>query len=102
MAMRASKGCEAAEVVVGRDVRSVVEPPSRSPAESEGPPEELEDWIWEAAKSLDDRECQKSVSQASLWSSRTETCLPLDTNWQLPGAGHRLDDDVGLGDAAGK
>jgi hypothetical protein len=48
MAIRASKGPVA--VAVGRDVRSVVEEPRRSPAERPVPVEV--DWTWEAAYSL--------------------------------------------------
>lgn len=50
--MMASKGPPAAAAEddsFGREVRSVVEPPRRSPAEREGaPPEKEEDWTWEA------------------------------------------------------
>lgn len=49
MAMRASKGPEDVDGVVERELRSVVEEPSRSPAESE---DVLVFWIWEAEKSL--------------------------------------------------
>lgn len=50
MAMMASKACVLAEgVEEERAVRSVVEPPRRSPAEEVL---EVEDWIWEAAKRL--------------------------------------------------
>lgn len=47
MAMMASKGAVEAAVwdCVGREVRSVVEEPRRSPAERE---ELCVDWIWEA------------------------------------------------------
>lgn len=50
MAMMASKGPpEAPSVEAEREVRSVVEEARRSPAE---PAPEVEDWTWEAAKSL--------------------------------------------------
>lgn len=46
--MMASKGPP--EVSVGREVRSVVEEPSRSPAEEPEPA--CADWTWEAENSL--------------------------------------------------
>lgn len=46
MAMRASKGPVDEAVVVGSAVRSVVEEPSRSPADRDGP--ELGVWSWDA------------------------------------------------------
>lgn len=50
MAIIASKGPDKVEVVLGSSaVRSVVEPPKRSPAPRE---EDVVDWIWEAEKSL--------------------------------------------------
>lgn len=54
IAMMASNGAVDAawdcDWVVGREVRSVVEEPRRSPAERE---EVCVDWIWEAEKSLE-------------------------------------------------
>jgi hypothetical protein len=54
MAMMASNGSVEPVVVLvvaGRDDRSVVEPPSRSPAEPapKALDEDMEDWTWEAA-----------------------------------------------------
>jgi hypothetical protein len=65
MATTASKGPEAgaeedAESEVGSAVRSVAEEPRRSPAVREGAPVLLvEDWTWEAAKSLGGRQTNK-------------------------------------------
>jgi hypothetical protein len=49
MAMIASKGPDETVLSRDREVRSVVDEPSRSPAPRE---EEVVDWIWEAEKSL--------------------------------------------------
>lgn len=115
MAISASKGpadCTAgfAGVKESED-RSVVEPPRRSPALREGPAPEEEDWIWEQANILFvalvtkmDMGCwvvwlSDALGRLSGFGVRS-SFLPLNANRELPRPRHRLNDDVGLFDAA--
>lgn len=90
--MMASKGPEDA----GRVERSGVDEARRSVAE--GPPVAVP-WIWDAEKRLRTQICQHSDAQRAQRERRT---IPLDSNGELPGAGARLNNNVGLLDTAGE
>lgn len=90
MAMMASKELDEAAPAAGTEVRSVVDEARRSVAE--GPPLEV-DWICEAEKRL----------RASSEGLPRRVCTggaPLRGKGELPRARTRLDDNVGLADAA--
>lgn len=102
----ASKG-PLLESLPERAVRSWVEAPRRSVAE--GAPEAL-DWIWEAEYSLapNIHVSNEGVDENGYYSVRRKKelleegereQLPLNSYGKLPGAGARLDDNVGFLDA---
>lgn len=92
MAMMASNGPEAVVSAEAREVKSVVEDPSRSPAPRV---EVVLDWTWEAEKSL--------FAGALVSALDTQRgALLRDCYRKFPGSGHGLDDYIGFFDAGGE